>query len=213
MFPHVQVRCYIGGEEMSAPGISRFDLVIAGVGGQGAILASDIIGKAAVKENMPVRAAETHGMAQRGGSVVNHIRLGCELGSMIPLKGADVLLALEPTEALRYLEYLADDGIIIVNTDPILPVTVTSGLCAYPDVGEIISTLREKRKVTAFNATEAAKEAGHAQSMNVVMVGAVSNYLPISVDIMMECVRELVPPKTIDINISAFEIGRSIAKG
>jgi indolepyruvate ferredoxin oxidoreductase beta subunit len=91
---------------MSSAGISLFDLVIAGVGGQGTILASDIIGKAAVKEGLPVMAAETHGMAQRGGSVVNHLRIGCELGSLIPLKSADALMALEPSEALRYIEYL-----------------------------------------------------------------------------------------------------------
>lgn len=194
---------------MSAPGISLFDLVIAGVGGQGAILASDIIGKAAVKENMSVRAAETHGMAQRGGSVVNHIRLGCEFGSMISLRSADVLLALEPSETLRYLEYLSEDGVIIVNTDPILPVTVTSGLCTYPDVDEIISILKNKGEVKAFDAGKLAKEAGHPQTMNVVMVGAVSNYLPISVDTMLECVRELVPPKTVDVNVRAFELGRA----
>lgn len=174
---------------MSAEGISIFDLIIAGVGGQGTILASDIIGKAAVKEDMSVRAAETHGMAQRGGSVVNHIRLGCELGSMIPLKGADVLLALEPSEALRYMEYLAEDGVILVNTEPILPVTVTSGLCTYPDIDDILSVMKEEREVKAFNATDLAKEAGHPQSMNVVMVGAVSNYLPVSVDTLLECVR------------------------
>jgi indolepyruvate ferredoxin oxidoreductase beta subunit len=193
---------------MNSSVVSRFDLVIAGVGGQGTILASDIIGRTAVKENMPVRAAETHGMAQRGGSVVNHVRLGCELGSMIPRKGADVLLALEPSEALRYLEYLSDDGIVIVNTDPILPVTVTSGLCSYPDVNAIIENLGRGHEVKAFNATGLAKEAGNIQAMNVVMVGAVSNYLPLSADIMLECVRELVPPKTTDINVRAFELGR-----
>ncbi|MBN2109715.1 MAG: indolepyruvate oxidoreductase subunit beta [Methanosarcinaceae archaeon] len=195
---------------MSAGGISLFDLVIAGVGGQGTILASDIIGRAAVKEDMPVRAAETHGMAQRGGSVVNHIRLGCELGSMIPVKSADVLLALEPSEALRYLEYLSDDGVVIVNTDPILPVTVTSGLCTYPGVDAIIKKLEKEHEVKAFNATGLAKEAGHPQSMNVVMVGAVSDYLPVSIDTIVECVRELVPPKTIDINVRAFDMGRSV---
>ena len=198
---------------MSAEGISQFDLVIAGVGGQGTILASDIIGKAAVKEDMSVRAAETHGMAQRGGSVVNHVRLGCELGSMISMKGADVLLALEPSEALRYLEYLSDDGTIIVNTEPVLPVTVTSGLCTYPDLDAIIERLGQNHEVKAFNATELAKEAGHPQSMNVVMVGAVSNSLPISFDTMLECVRELVPPKTVDINVRAFEMGRSAVQG
>lgn len=194
---------------MSAEGISQFDLVIAGVGGQGTILASDIIGKAAVKENMSVRAAETHGMAQRGGSVVNHIRLGCEFGSMIPLKGANVLLALEPSEALRYIDYLAEDGVVIVNTDPIHPVTVTSGHCTYPKVDNIIAKLRESREVIAFDATALALEAGHPQSMNVVMVGAVSKYLPISSEVLMESVRMLVPQKTVDINVKAFELGMS----
>jgi indolepyruvate ferredoxin oxidoreductase beta subunit len=194
---------------MSAKGISDFDLVIAGVGGQGTILASDIIGRAAVREGLSIRAAETHGMAQRGGSVVNHIRIGCTLGSMIPLGGADVLLALEPSEALRYLDYLAEDGVVIVNTEPILPVTVTSGLCSYPDVGEIMASLQGKRKVVGFNATKLAIEAGNAQAMNVIMVGAISNYLPLSPDIMLGCVRELVPPKTVDVNVRAFELGRA----
>ncbi len=198
---------------MSAKGISDFDLVIAGVGGQGTILASDIIGRAAVREGLSIRAAETHGMAQRGGSVVNHIRIGCTLGSMIPLGGADVLLALEPSEALRYLDYLAEDGVVIVNTEPILPVTVTSGLCSYPDVGEIMASLQRKRKVVGFNATQLAIEAGNAQAMNVIMVGSISNYLPLSPDIMLDCVRELVPPKTVDVNVRAFELGRLAAQG
>ncbi len=197
---------------MSASGISQFDLIIAGVGGQGAILASDIIGKAAVKEKLSVRAAETHGMAQRGGSVVNHVRLGCDLGSMIPMGGADVLLALEPSEALRYLEYLSEDGLVIVNTSPVLPVTVTSGLCTYPDIDAIIEKLGQKRAVKAFNATDIAKRAGNIQTMNVVMVGAVSSYLPIPVETLLGCVRTLVPPKTVDINIKAFELGHLSTK-
>jgi indolepyruvate ferredoxin oxidoreductase beta subunit len=193
---------------MSCAGISLFDLVIAGVGGQGTILASDIIGKAAVKEGLPVMAAETHGMAQRGGSVVNHLRVGCEFGSLIPLKSADALLALEPSEALRYVEYLSDDGVVLVNTEPVLPVTVTSGLSSYPDVERIIDYLEQRFTVKAFNALQLAKEAGHVQSMNTVMIGAVSKYLPLSKDILVECVRQSVPKKTVDINIRAFELGR-----
>ena len=192
---------------MSSAGISLFDLVIAGVGGQGTILASDIIGKAAVREGLPVMAAETHGMAQRGGSVVNHLRIGCELGSLIPLKSADALLALEPSEALRYLEYLSDDGIVIVNTEPVLPVTVTSGLSSYPDVETIIDCLEQRFVVKAFNAVQLAKKAGHVQSMNTVMIGVVSKYLPLSKDVLIECVRRSVPKKTVDINIKAFELG------
>ena len=193
---------------MSSAGISLFDLVIAGVGGQGTILASDIIGKAAVKEGLPVMAAETHGMAQRGGSVVNHLRIGCEFGSLISLKSADALLALEPSEALRYIEYLSDDGIVIINTEPVLPVTVTSGLSSYPDVENIIDYLEQRFTVKAFNAVELAKQAGHVQSMNTVMIGAVSKYLPLSKDVLIECVSQSVPKKTVDINIKAFELGR-----
>jgi indolepyruvate ferredoxin oxidoreductase beta subunit len=193
---------------MSSAGISLFDLVIAGVGGQGTILASDIIGKAAVKEGLPVMAAETHGMAQRGGSVVNHLRIGCELGSLIPLKSADALIALEPSEALRYIEYLSDEGIVIVNTEPVLPVTVTSGISSYPDMGEIIDYLEQRFTVKAFNAVQLAKEAGHVQSMNTVMIGAVSKYLPLSKDVLLDCVKASVPKRTVDINIKAFGIGR-----
>ena len=186
----------------------KFDLLITGVGGQGAILASDIIGKAAVAAGLPIRAAETHGMAQRGGSVVNHIRIGEELGSMIPRKGADLMLALEPMEAVRYLEYLKDGGVVIINTQPVLPVTVTSGLAKYPDVSEILDVLSEKYIVKAFNADELAFEAGSRLAMNVAMVGAVSDYLPIPKENLLASVQALVPQKTIEVNLKAFEMGR-----
>jgi indolepyruvate ferredoxin oxidoreductase beta subunit len=193
---------------MSQAEKKKFDLLITGVGGQGAILASDIIGKAAVASGLPIRAAETHGMAQRGGSVVNHIRVGNDYGSMIPKKGADLLLALEPMEAVRYLDFLKDGGIIIVNTQPVIPVTVTSGLAKYPDVSDIVDVLSEKYIVKAFNADELAFEAGSRLAMNVVMVGAVSGYLPISKEILLESVKALVPQKTIEVNLRAFEAGR-----
>lgn len=189
-------------------GEKKLDLLITGVGGQGAILASDIIGQAAVISGLPIRAAETHGMAQRGGSVVNHIRLGSDLGSMIPKKGADIMLSLEPMEAVRYLDFLKDGGVIIVNTQPIIPVTVTSGLAKYPDVQEILDTLSEKYIVKAFNADKLAYEAGSRLAMNVAMVGAVSGYLPIPKEALLESVKALVPQKTIEINIRAFEMGR-----
>ncbi len=192
-------------------GEKKIDLLITGVGGQGAILASDIIGKAAVISGLPIRAAETHGMAQRGGSVINHIRLGSDLGSMIPKKGADIMLALEPMEAVRYLEFLKDGGVIIVNTQPIIPVTVTSGAARYPDVQEILDFLSEKYVVKAFNADELASDAGSRLAMNVAMVGAVSGYLPIPKEALLESVKALVPKKTIEINIRAFEMGRQQA--
>jgi indolepyruvate ferredoxin oxidoreductase beta subunit len=193
---------------MSQAEQKKLDLLITGVGGQGAILASDIIGKAAVTAGIPIRAAETHGMAQRGGSVVNHIRIGNDYGSMIPKKGADLLLALEPMEAVRYLDFLKDGGVVIVNTQPIIPVTVTSGLTKYPEVTDILEFLSEKYIVKAFSADELAYEAGSRLAMNVVMVGAVSGYLPIPKEIMLESVKALVPQKTIEVNLRAFEAGR-----
>jgi indolepyruvate ferredoxin oxidoreductase, beta subunit len=186
----------------------KFDLLITGVGGQGAILASDIIGKAAVSAGLPIRAAETHGMAQRGGSVVNHIRVGEDYGSMIPKKGADLMLALEPMEAVRYLDFLKDGGVVIINTQPMLPVTVTSGHAKYPDVSEILDVLSEKYIVKAFNADELAFEAGSRLAMNVAMVGAVSDYLPIPRENLLESIKALVPQKTVEINLKAFEMGR-----
>jgi indolepyruvate ferredoxin oxidoreductase beta subunit len=191
-------------------GNKKFDLLINGVGGQGAILASDIIGKAAVNSGLPIRAAETHGMAQRGGSVVNHIRIGGEFGSMIPKKGADLMLALEPMEAVRYIDFLKDGGIVIVNTQPVIPVTVLSGAAKYPDVQEILDVLSEKYIVKAFNADELAFEAGNRLAMSVAMVGAVSGYLPISKETLLESVKALVPEKTVEVNIRAFEMGRRV---
>ena len=190
----------------------KFDLLITGVGGQGAILASDIIGKAAVSAGLPIRAAETHGMAQRGGSVVNHIRVGEDYGSIIPKKGADLMLALEPMEAVRYLDFLKDGGVIIVNTQPMLPVTVISGLAKYPDVLEILAVLSEKYIVKAFNADELAFEAGSRLAMNVAMVGAVSDYLPIPRENLLASIETLVPQKTVKINLKAFEMGRRKVK-
>jgi indolepyruvate ferredoxin oxidoreductase beta subunit len=186
----------------------KFDLLITGVGGQGAILASDIIGKAAVVAGLPIRAAETHGMAQRGGSVVNHIRIGEDFGSLIPKKGADLMLALEPMEAVRYVDFLKDGAVGIVNTPPGLPVTVTSGLARYPDISEILDVLSEKYIVKAFNADELAFEAGNRLAMNVAMVGAVSGYLPIPKETLLESIKSLVPQKTIEVNVRAFEMGR-----
>jgi len=193
---------------MSQAEQKKFDLLITGVGGQGAILASDIIGKAAVTAVLSIRAAETHGMAQRGGSVVNHIRIGQAYGSMIPKKGADIMLALEPMEAVRYLDFLKDGGVIIVNTQPVVPVTVASGQAKYPEVSDILDALSEKYIVKAFNADELAFEAGSRLAMNVVMVGAVSGYLPIPKETLLESIKALVPQKTIEVNLRAFEAGR-----
>lgn len=186
-----------------------FDLIIVGIGGQGAILLSDIIGSAAVKKGLPVRAAETHGMAQRGGSVEIHVRINCEYGSLVPLRGARVLLGLEPLEALRYARYLARDGTAIVNVAKISPQSVIAGKAVYPPVEEIIASLRKFcREVITLDAAELAKRAGSAQAMNIVMLGALSKFLPFSEAVLRERIAELVPEKMVEVNLRAFELGK-----
>jgi indolepyruvate ferredoxin oxidoreductase beta subunit len=189
---------------------SECDLVVVGVGGQGVILISNVIGKAALKAGQPIRAAETHGMAQRGGSVISHIRLGCEFGPLVPAGGADILLALEPAEALRYGRYLSEDGIALVNTNPVLPITVTTGQSKYPALEEILAPLRRIcRNVKTLDATKLASKAGTSQAMNVVMLGALSRYIPLQEDLLIESLSESIPAKFLEVNRRAFEFGKS----
>ena len=200
-------RGHKGGEEMKT---SECDIVIVGVGGQGVILVSDVIGRAAVRAGKPVRGAETHGMAQRGGSVVNHTRIGCRYSPMVAAGGADVLLALEPAEALRFAHFLSPDGVALVNTIPVLPVTVTTGRARYPSLEEILAPLREIcRQVLPLDATALAKRAGTAQAMNVVMLGALSAYMPLQQDLLLAALDEVVPPKYREANRKAFQMGKA----
>ena len=115
---------------------SECDMVIVGVGGQGVIMISEVIGRAGVLAGKPVRGAETHGMAQRGGSVINHTRIGCRFSPMVAPGSADLLVALEPAEALRYSHFLSPEGVALVNIQPVLPVTVTTGAARYPPLNE-----------------------------------------------------------------------------
>jgi indolepyruvate ferredoxin oxidoreductase beta subunit len=186
-----------------------FDLIIVGVGGQGAILASDIIGKAAVAEGLPVTGAETHGMAQRGGAVENHVRIGCQYGSLIPAGGADCMLSMEPLEALRFARYLKPSGFVVVNTERIVPVTVYSGKTPYPELDTILDALKGVcKEVKAADYSALARKAGAVQALNVVMIGAVSKYLPLKEETLKQVIAKSVPPKTVAVNLKAFELGR-----
>ena len=185
------------------------DLVVVGVGGQGVILLSHVIGKSALKAGYSVRGAETHGMAQRGGSVISHIRIGCQYGPMVPPGGADILVALEPAEALRHAHYLIKDGVVLVNTHPILPVTVTTGRATYPSLDDIRAPLRRISKtLEMINATELAIEAGTPQAMNVVMLGLLAPYLPLKEELLIETLAESIKPKYLAMNQRAFELGK-----
>jgi len=189
----------------------KFNLVIVGVGGQGVILVSDIIGKSAVREGLSVRAAETHGMAQRGGSVENHLRIGRNFGPLVPRGSADVLLGLEPMEAARCLHLLSRDGIAIVNTKRVLPVSVSSGKLAYPDLDEFFEEAKRIfRKVLLLDATELAKKAGSILATNMVMLGVLTGYLPLKQETIIETIKESVPEKYLMVNLKAFELGKTV---
>jgi indolepyruvate ferredoxin oxidoreductase beta subunit len=189
---------------------SDCDIVIVGVGGQGVILISDVLGRAAVKAGLPVRGAETHGMAQRGGSVINHTRIGCRFSPMVPSGGADVLLALEPAEALRFGHYISKDGVALINTEPVLPVSVTMGKSVYPALEDLVAPFKGVCKdVKTLEATVLAREAGTAQVMNVVMLGALSKYTPIKEELLLEALCDVVPKKYLDVNNRAFHIGKA----
>jgi indolepyruvate ferredoxin oxidoreductase beta subunit len=189
---------------------SKCDIVIVGVGGQGVILISDVLGRAAVKAGMRVRGAETHGMAQRGGSVINHTRLGCRFSPMVPTGGADVLLALEPAEALRFGHYLSSDGVALINTEPVLPISVTMGKSVYPGIEDLVAPLMEIcRDVKTVSATALARNAGTSQAMNVVMLGALSKYTPIKEELLLEALCDVVPKRHLEANRRAFQIGKA----
>lgn len=187
----------------------EFNILICGVGGQGTILASYVLGNAALKEGLKVRLGEIHGMAQRGGSVVSHVRMGDEVyGSVIPLEKADVIIAFEPLEALRNISSLKKGGKVILNTERINPISVSLGESEYPQIQEIISTLSEKGKVYSFNATEIAKKIGNQVTMNMVMIGALSFLeTPIKNETLLETINSVLGKKA-ELNIKAFEAGR-----
>lgn len=187
----------------------EFNILICGVGGQGTILASYVLGNAALKEGLKVRLGEIHGMAQRGGSVVSHVRMGDEVyGSVIPLEKADVIIAFEPLEALRNISSLKKGGKVILNTERINPISFSLGESEYPQIEEIISTLSEKGKVYSFNATEIAKKIGNQVTMNMVMIGALSFLeIPIKNETLLETINSVLGKKA-ELNIKAFEAGR-----
>ena len=189
---------------------SECDLVIVGVGGQGVILISDVVGRAAVLAGKSVCGAETHGMAQRGGSVINHTRIGCSFSPLVALGGADVLLALEPGEALRFARYLSPEGVALVNTRPVFPPTVTAGLASYPPIPKILSSLSQHcSRVRDMDATALAGKAGTAQAMNVVMLGALSRFIPLSEESILQCLAQVVPTRFLEANKRAFALGKA----
>jgi indolepyruvate ferredoxin oxidoreductase beta subunit len=188
-----------------------FDILIVGIGGQGTILASNILGEACLIEGRHVKGAETHGMAQRGGSVESHIRIDGMFGPLIPAGGADLLISFDLLEALRYSHYLKKGGKMVVNRHLVLPTSVFTQNLPAPSRDEIIEALR-KHTLCLLDADKMAEEAGNPLSQNVVMLGAASPSIPLKPESLLDAVKSLVPKKSIDINVKAFELGREFGR-
>lgn len=185
------------------------NIMIVGVGGQGTLLTSRILGKLATRAGYDVKLSEVHGMAQRGGSVVTFVRYGDNVAEPIVEEGqADVLIAFERLEALRYIHFLKKDGSVIVNDWRIDPITVVTGVAQYPE--NIIRTLKEKRNTIVVEATEEAKKLGAPRTFNVIVLGAAAKYMGFDKEEWLNVIETTVPPKTIEINKKAFEIGYNL---
>lgn len=185
------------------------NIMIVGVGGQGTLLTSRILGKLATRAGYDVKLSEVHGMAQRGGSVVTFVRYGDNVAEPIVEEGqADVLIAFERLEALRYIHFLKKDGSVIVNDWRIDPITVVTGVAQYPE--NIIRTLKEKRNTIVVEATEEAKKLGAPRTFNVIVLGAAAKYMGFDKEDWLDVIETTVPPKTIEINKKAFEIGYNL---
>lgn len=184
--------------------------LLCGVGGQGVVLASRLIAYAAMEQGDFVRTTETIGMAQRGGSVVSHVRAGEEVHSpLIPAGGADVILAFEPGEAVRCLPYLKEGGLVITNSRIVKPVTASLGGSSYSG-GEMLGYLKKKAgQVIVVDGDEICRRAGSAKVLNVALLGAAakSGALGISMDEMLEAVRKNVKEKYIALNEKALKLG------
>lgn len=182
--------------------------VLAGVGGQGILLASSIISRVAMSVGLDVKTNEVHGMAQRGGSVLAQIRFGKEVFSPMVKRGTvDYLIALEIVEALRYADYLSPGGLVLASTQRIVPITVSTGAFKYPDVPEKL--LKERfPNVVLCPCLEIAERLGEPRAANVVMIGLFSKFIPLSEQVFIEAMKKLIKPKYLEVNKRAFRAGR-----
>ncbi len=184
------------------------DIILAGVGGQGILSIAFVIDSAALKEGWEVKQAEVHGMSQRGGAVQSHLRLSRNriFSDLIPRGEADMILSVEPLEALRYLDYLQPEGLVISSLNPFLNIP------DYPQVEAVLAKIRETPRHFLIDAERLAKEAGSARAQNMVMLGAASPFLMVSQENLVEFIRVLFRPRgenLVSVNIKAFKLGRS----
>ena len=185
------------------------NVLAVGVGGQGIIRLSNILGRVAFEAGHDVKKSEIHGLSQRGGSVTSHIRWGKQVGTPVIMDGeAHFLLALEELEALRYAHILHPDGLLIVNEFRMLPATVIAGEAEYPK--DIDARLREYGRVARVRATDIAKGLGNIRVSNVVLLGLLSRHLDLPEDGWTSVIRKSFPDKLVELNLKAFEAGRDL---
>ena len=185
------------------------NMMIVGVGGQGSLLASKLLGHLLMGQGYDVKVSEVHGMSQRGGSVVTYVRWGDKVYSPIVDKGeADFIVSFELLEAARYLEYLRPDGQIVTSTQQIDPMPVITGAASYPEgLTEKMQALGAK--VDAFDALKLAEEAGSAKAANIVLMGRLSHYFDLPEEAWQKSLTAMVPPKFLELNQKAFALGKN----
>ncbi len=186
-----------------------FDLVIVGVGGQGTLLASKILGQLAMNAKLGVKVSEVHGMSQRGGSVITHVRVGERVHSpLVAMGNADYLVSFEALEAARAAAYLKQGGVLIANSQRISPMPVITGVASYPN-NPLQNPALAGRKVEAVDALSLAVEAGSAKAVNLVLLGLLSRHLSFTDEEWKHAIAVCVPRRTLEVNIRAFENGRA----
>ncbi len=185
------------------------NIMIVGVGGQGTLLASRILGNTVIEEGYDVKVSEVHGMSQRGGSVVTYVKYGDKVYSPIIDQGeADIILAFELLEAYRALPYLKKGGKLIVNTQSIDPMPVITGMAEYPK--EIVKKLSQMVDTLPIDALKLAKEAGNMKAVNVVLIGVMAKSTDIPYEKWVEIIKKTVPEKFLEVNLKAFDAGYNI---
>jgi indolepyruvate ferredoxin oxidoreductase beta subunit len=196
--------------------VREFNILITGVGGQGVILMSELLGKAAIADGLSVRGSEILGMAVRGGSVTTIIRVGEDVyGPLIPAGKCDIVMGLEPSEALRNAHFLSKSGLVILNTVPIIPFTVSLGQSSYPSLEQIVEKLNSiTGKIIKLDAAQIAREAGSLLAANIVMLGALfgTELLPLKIATIKERIEARFPAKVAPVNIKAFDLGYQVCQ-
>jgi indolepyruvate ferredoxin oxidoreductase beta subunit len=195
--------------------MKKFDLLITGVGGQGVILASDITAEAALAAGYDIKKTDTLGMAQRGGSVVSHVRIGHQVWSPLIKEGeVDILVAFEKLEAARWSHYLRSEAIAIVNNHTLPPLSVNLGNERYPSDDEITNILRQRSdRIYFVDGTSLTRKLGNVRMLNMFMLGCASLFLPLKVNIWKDSISQRLPSSIRQINITAFDQGRKEIRG